>query len=465
MCSYNFTKENFAQILNFFYDGVWITDGSGKVLFINDAICELMNVNRDDILDKSTQSLLSNKLFSDSVILDVIKHKKVCSKVSVNYNSDLTVLATATPILDEDGEIMFIVNNVRNISQIKKFQDEVVKKETLLAKKNEEIKLLKIKLGNEDIIGVNQKYIDTLQLAQRVAKFDESTVLILGESGTGKEVIAETIVQNSKRKNKPFIKVNCGAIPEQLLESELFGYEKGAFTGANSKGKIGLFEAANEGTILLDEIGDLPIQLQVKLLRALQQKQIFRIGSSKPISLNIRILASTHRHLDKMVAEGKFREDLYYRLNVVNINIPPLRERVEDIIPLVNFYLKKFNSKYDINKHIDQNTFYYFENYPWPGNIRELENIIENLVITSHDDCITKFDLPDKFFTQTSDESSIKSDKIIPLKDAVHLVEKNLINTAIEKYGSCRKAAKVLGVNPSTIVRKLQSYKDEDSHH
>lgn len=465
MCSYNFTKENFAQILNFFYDGVWITDGSGKVLFINDAICELMNVNRDDILDKSTQSLLSNKLFSDSVILDVIKHKKVCSKVSVNYNSDLTVLATATPILDEDGEIMFIVNNVRNISQIKKFQDEVVKKETLLAKKNEEIKLLKIKLGNEDIIGVNQKYIDTLQLAQRVAKFDESTVLILGESGTGKEVIAETIVQNSKRKNKPFIKVNCGAIPEQLLESELFGYEKGAFTGANSKGKIGLFEAANEGTILLDEIGDLPIQLQVKLLRALQQKQIFRIGSSKPISLNIRILASTHRHLDKMVAEGKFREDLYYRLNVVNINIPPLRERVEDIIPLVNFYLKKFNSKYDINKHIDQNTFYYFENYPWPGNIRELENIIENLVITSHDDCITKFDLPDKFFTQTSDESSIKSDKIIPLKDAVHLVEKNLINTAIEKYGSCRKAAKVLGVNPSTIVRKLQSYKEEASHH
>jgi len=445
------------EILEASYDGIWITDGAGKILYANSANTELLGISKEYLENKTTQNLLDDKLFSDSVILEVLKTKKQASKISHNYRTNLVVLATATPIFDKMGEIKYILNNVRNITELNALQSKLRDKDEIIRMQKMELADMKAKMGIGSIIAHSKSFLQSVELAQRVARFGDSTVLISGESGTGKELIADIIVSNSDRAQKPFIKINCGAIPENLLESELFGYEKGAFTGADSKGKKGLFELANGGTIFLDEIGDLRLHLQVKLLRVLQQKQIQRLGGSEPILLDVRVITATHRDLEKMIKEDMFREDLYYRLNVVTIHIAPLRERTEDIMPLVQYYLDFFNKKYGTNKKVSANTVSYFERYPWHGNVRELENLIENMVITTPENIIEKDYLPNKFFVEGRDNSVNISD-IMPLKKAIRIVEKELIEKALEKYGSIRKAAKVLDINASTIVRKLQSY-------
>lgn len=245
-----------------------------------------------------------------------------------------------------------------------------------------------------------------VELAQRVATFDGATVLILGESGTGKELVSELLVNNSPRKDMPYLQVNCGAIPENLIESELFGYEKGAFTGADNRGHKGLFEAANGGTVFLDEIGDLPLHMQVKLLRVLQQRKVTRVGAPSPSISTSGVIAATNKNLEQMVREGQFREDLYYRLNVVSVQIPPLRERKEDIVPLLNHFLTVVNQKYHTQKTIFSDTIDAFENYPWPGNVRELENVLENLVITTPGDEIRRENLPKKFWSENGEPAA-----------------------------------------------------------
>jgi transcriptional regulator with PAS, ATPase and Fis domain len=299
-----------------------------------------------------------------------------------------------------------------------------------------------------------------MEMSVHVGKFD-CTVLIQGESGVGKEIIAQTIVQSSERKEGPFIKINCGAIPETLLESELFGYEKGAFTGADPKGKTGMFEMANKGTILLDEVGEIPISLQVKLLRVLQEKEIIRVGGTKPIKLNIRIIAATNQNLEEMVREGTFREDLYYRINVVSIIIPPLRKRPDDIPALTKHFLHKFNKKYNLNKSISPQLQDLLLTYPWPGNVRELQNLIENLVILTQDDVITPEHLPAKFLEHRNNVTPnlVEINKILPLKEAVNILETNLIKEAMQRFGTTRRAASILKVDQSTLVRKMQKHK------
>lgn len=456
------TTESLLRMLESSFDGIWITDGKGKILFANSANAALLGVSKEELQNKTTQQLLDEKIFSDSVILKVLETKRQATRISHNYRTNLVVLATATPIFDDKGEISYIFNNVRDITALNAMQDSLSDRDEVIRIQKQQISEIRTRYGIGNIIAHSRSFGRVIELARRVAPFDGSTVLILGESGTGKELIAETIVKYSERKEQPFIRLNCGAIPENLLESELFGYEKGAFTGADSRGKKGLFEAANGGTIFLDEIGEMPFHLQVKLLRVLQQREITRVGGSKPVPLDVRVLAATNRDLEKMVSEGRFREDLYYRLNVVSIPIPPLRERKEDIIPLINHFLAGFNKKYGTNKTIHSETTELFEVYPWPGNVRELENQVENLLITSAGDIIRREDMPDKFFTAERESSVVRFEKIVPLKDAVEQVEKDLIEKALAKYGSTRKAASVLGVNASTIVRKMQGYQMEE---
>ena len=361
------------------FDGVWITDGEGKVLFANSANASLLGVSKAELEGRTTQQLLDEKIFSNSVILEVIRQKKQISKISYNYHTRLTVLATATPIFDDVGNVKYVFNNVRDITALNELQNSLKSKDTIIQQQSRQLESMRIRLGEGTIIANSKAFNEVITLAQRVAAFDGATVLILGESGTGKEIISELIVNNSPRKDWPYLQVNCGAIPENLIESELFGYEKGAFTGADNKGHKGLFEAANGGTVFLDEIGDLPLHMQVKLLRVLQQKKVTRVGGTEPIALDVRVIAATNRNLEQMVREGTFREDLYYRLNVVSIFIPPLRERREDIIPLINHFLMVENQKYHTNKSIYSDTIDAFEGYCWPGNVRELENLLENL--------------------------------------------------------------------------------------
>ena len=306
------------------------------------------------------------------------------------------------------------------------------------------------------MIGKDGTLANIWTLISHVAPSD-ATVLITGESGAGKEVIADEIYRNSNRNDKPFVKINCAAIPAHLLESELFGYEKGAFSGANAKGKQGLFELANHGTLMLDEIGDMPMDLQVKLLRAIQQQEITRIGGSRPIKLDIRFLALTNSNLKEKIANGTFRQDLYYRLNVIPIYVPPLRERVADIEALCNRFIEVFSAKYNRPFSLTEQQLNYLKQYSWPGNIRELENIIEYLVLCSSgigqvDDSI----IAGLLNISQEQEPTITAD--MDFSSAVAQFEKNLLETTLKTSGNLREAGKKLNINASTISRKIKQY-------
>src|SRR6056297_2906070 len=297
------------QILESSYDGIWITDGEGRVLYMNSANEEISGFKRSEVVGLTTEKILEKKLFSKSAVLKVLETKETVTMIGYNYITNKRALITGNPIFDEEGDIKYVINNVRDITQLESMSKELKDKQKIINKqkqKIEELKLIKINNTSMEKLGIvakSPKMLRIIELAKRVGKFD-STILILGESGAGKEVVANAIVKASDRSEKPFIKVNCGAIPENLLESEFFGYEKGAFTGANNKGKKGLFELANNGTIFLDEIADLPLFMQAKLLRVLQNKTIKKIGGEKELELSLRVISATNKDLSKMVEKG-----------------------------------------------------------------------------------------------------------------------------------------------------------------
>jgi len=316
------------------------------------------------------------------------------------------------------------------------------------------------RLKKEKVIAESPEMRKVLTLAIRAAKTD-TTVMILGESGVGKEVLARIIHNTSNRSETgSFIQINCGAIPEHLLESELFGYEAGAFTGANPKGKAGLFEIANKGTILLDEIGDLPLKLQVKLLRVLQERELLRIGGTTARKLDVRIISATNVNIWDCVQEGTFREDLYYRLNVLPIEIPPLRERKEDIPPLAMYFISLLNEKFGFEKRIASDSFPILESYSWPGNVREIQNFLERLWVFSDDNLIQPQSVQAQLDSLKAKFkfSSIAVNELIPIQEAKELVEKELISLAYNRYPSIRKAAKVLGLDHGSVIRKAEKY-------
>jgi len=446
------------KLLESSYDGIWITDHVGKILFANSANAKLLGVPRSELENKTTQELQDEGAFQTSAILEALQTRQQVSRVCNNPRTCLTVLATATPVFNEAGDIQYIFNNVRDITALNEMRESLQDKDEIIRQQNSQLETMKLRLGVGTIVANSKAFTQVVELARRAATFDGATVLILGESGTGKEVISELIVNTSPRKDKPYLQINCGAIPENLIESELFGYEKGAFTGADAKGRKGLFEAANGGTVFLDEIGDLPLHMQVKLLRVLQQRRIVRVGGTETVNLDVRIIAATNKDLKQMVNEGRFREDLYYRLNVVPIEIPPLRDRKEDILPLVNHFLTVANRKYHTNKSIYSDTIDVLESYSWPGNVRELENLMENLVITTPGDIIRRENLSERLKFSTENRGFTEDTEVITLKETVERAEYMAIQKAIRQCGSIRKAAVALGVDPSTIVRKQQNY-------
>lgn len=310
--------------------------------------------------------------------------------------------------------------------------------------------------GIQNYIATSDSMIRIFTKAKQVAPYP-TTILLLGDTGVGKEVISTFIYRNSDRAGKPFIKINCSAIPEPLMESELFGYEKGAFTGARDKGKMGLFELANHGTILLDEIGDMSLPLQAKLLRTLQENEIMRIGGSQPIKLDVRLIAATSRNIEKMVAEGDFLDALYYRLNVVELRIPPLRERQEDIIPLAEFYLQHFCEKYKLNKEFAPDVRACFLQYGWPGNVRELRNTVENLTVSCMGPQILRVDLPARIAGDLPIAAQVRPQYTeTTMKQAVESLQRDLVTEALYKEGSLRKAAAALDMDPTTLSRLVK---------
>lgn len=438
------------------YDGIYITDGHAKTIMINNSYERITGLNRLQVIGYNMKELVEMGVISESATLRVLELKQPIT-LNQTFNTGKNALVTGTPFFDEDGEIQMVVTNVRDITELKTLKERYNESKTENVKYKGIIEELKKQIASPDfIIAEDEEMLNLLILAKRVAQVD-TTVTIYGETGAGKEVLAKYIYNNSLRNDKPFIKINCGAIPESLIESEFFGYEDGAFTGATKGGKIGIFEAANNGTLLLDEVGELPLPMQVKLLRVLQDGEIEKIGCNKSIKVDVRIIAATNRNLEAMVKNGEFREDLFYRLNVVPLQVLPLRERRSSIIPTVEYFFKIFNEKYRMQKKLSQEVLRFLYEYNWPGNVRELKNLVERLIVTTSVDKIGIDDLPNHII-ETVDKYKNKANISMKLSEAVEYLENEMIQKSYKHHKNVRAAAKELGISPSTFVRKRKKY-------
>ncbi|RTQ92442.1 PAS domain S-box protein [Lysinibacillus telephonicus] len=450
---YKEESEDLKALFESSYDVLYVSDNKGNTLRVSSACKYFWGETADNLIGRNVIDLEKQGVYTPSITRLVLeKGEKISAIQTTKKNRRLLVIGT--PIKDDNGNIIRVVNASRDITEIELLQEEIEQMKSLVEDYQLEIAQLQQTINDERKNIYQGKTMEPyLDLAKRVAKVD-ATLLILGESGVGKEDFANYIHELSNRRDKPFIKINCGAIPESLLEYELFGYEKGAFPAA-TEGKIGLFEFANNGTVLLDEIAEIPYTLQVKLLRVLQEQEINRIGSTKPISINVRIIASTNKNLLEAVKVGQFRADLYYRLNVIPITLPPLRERKEDILPLANFFISQFNQKYGTNKHLSPQIATTLESYNWPGNVRELKNLIERLIVMSEKEEISHELLNLLPNSESKSEKVVQVHEIIPLKECIELAEKNLLKLASLKFRSTTEIAKALEVNQSTISRKI----------
>lgn len=458
-------RLDFREVCDNLYDGIHITDGEGKVLFINKAYTRTTGIRPEDVLGRRVSEIESEgKMYRGAVTAKVLERRERVNSVATILGLDKEVLVTGTPVFGETGEIKMVVTNTRDFPELKRLEQQLLTLTEESKKANEELAYLRRQqAGDKQLFYRSASMKSVMELVQTVAPTDV-TVLITGESGTGKELVANELYQQSGRRGKPFIKVNCAAIPAELLESELFGYEEGAFTGAKRAGKAGMFELANTGVLLLDEIGDMPLPLQTKLLRVLQQRELIRIGGGRNIKLDIRVIASTNRDLREETRQGRFREDLYYRLNVVPIELKPLRERREDIPYLAGQFCLNFNKKYGKCARLTDGGMEVLMEYHWPGNIRELENLVERMVVTSGGESITRQNvfaaLHPGGLPYRGQGASAGS-----LRHQVSAYEREIVLHTLEREGSLRKAAKALGVDHSTLVKKCRQYALEDQGH
>lgn len=437
-------------------DGIYITDGNGIVLSVNKSYEDIVGISADEMIGHHI-SLVKDRVNTDEIVaLMVIEQKRKLRLSKVIGDTNKLVLISGYPRFNDNNEIVSVLTVIRDLTELFEIKERLEKAER---EKEQYLKELnQMKIGQSELPGIVGQSVEIHRIKElilNIAKTDAS-ILITGETGCGKEVIAKGIHQNSNRAEMPYIKVNCVAIPDALLESELFGYEKGAFTGALNKTKPGMFELANGGTLLLDEIGDMPMNLQSKLLRVLQERELRRIGGTDNIKLDLRLIASTNKDLKMLIAENKFREDLYYRLNVVPIYVPPVREHKDDIPLLVEHFLALFNEKYKRNKTIDAKTMAVLEAYDWPGNVRELSNLVERLIVSD-----SKKQISHDSVMNILGYKALFNDKILSsstLKDAVENLEKQMIESALKKYGSTYKTATALGTSQPTLYRKAKAY-------
>ncbi|RST71505.1 AAA family ATPase [Siminovitchia acidinfaciens] len=450
----------FTRILNALSDGILISDGEGKVIWLNKACANFSNRPKSFFIGKDVYLLEELGVFRPSVTKMVIEKQASVSTVQTTTGKDSRFIVTGHPIKDEEGKIDCIIALTKDITEIVQTTTELEETQSLLKRYSQEIMRINYEkqIDSYYFSGQSPAYLSLLQTIDKIALAD-STVLLSGETGVGKNVFAQRIHGLSERGSGPFVEINCGAIPETLIESELFGYAKGAFTGANKAGKAGMIKMADGGTLFLDEIGELPIHLQAKLLQFLQQKKFLPIGSTEHQTANVRVIAATNLDLMEEVKKGNFRSDLYYRLNVLPISIPSLREREEDIVGLIQFNLEKYNQKHKRRCRLSSDALDCLQNYEWPGNIRELENLIERLVIIAHEDDIQVQDLPPQMREREDmvfDLASFNNGE--SLTEILDSVEKNIITKAYAQFKTTRKTAEELGITQSLLMRRLKKY-------
>jgi sigma-54-dependent transcriptional activator len=458
-------NEVFKLIVESSFDGIYLTDGSANTIFLNKSYEKITGIDKKFLIGKNMKTLVKNGIFNESASLLAIKERK---KITINQKlkSGKNIFVTSTPVFDENDNIIYVVTNVRDMQELEKLEKELLKARELTEKYKQEIEKIKRDIYNENFITNNIKMEKILHLIENSSKFDTS-ILLQGETGTGKTFLAKMIHELSNRNKNEFFEINCSSLPEGLVESELFGYEKGAFTGALSSGKKGVFELANNSTLFLDEISELSLETQAKLLKVLETGKFMRIGGEKFITTNIRLVSASNANIEELIQKGKFRKDLFYRINVINITIPPIRERKEDIFPLMMKFLKFYNQKYNLDKRISEEVYELLKTYNWSGNIREIRNLIEHLVVVSKEDEISVENLPNYIANEFIKKIEIDKMELLctccfqiytrmGLKEATEQFQKDVINFLIEKGNSKSKVAKLLNVNPSTITRKFQ---------
>lgn len=460
MRSYQELSHELDAIISSSDDGLWLCDGQGTVLRINSASERINMLRAEEVIGRNMHDLVEKGYIDTSVTLKVIQSRRRENILQLT-RSGKKLMVTGNPVFNPAGELIRVVVNERDITEIDALRKEL---EAQLARNDriqrcmQEIQVAELASGQ--IIARSANIVQALRQAHKVSQAD-STALILGESGTGKGVLAKLIHTYSARANHPMIHVNCGAIPETLVESELFGYEKGAFTGAAQKGKPGYFEMADKGTLFLDEVAELPAASQVKLLRFLENGKVTRVGGTVTKKLDVRVICATHRDLEGMVKNGQFRLDLFYRLNVIPISIPPLREREACKLPLIQHYIDHFSTKLKGGNtpRLSRRAMDALLAYPYPGNLRELMNLCERLVVMAESQRIDVNDLPAAVTAGMPSQIACGIDLIDTgqsLPQVIGALERDIIIEALEKYGTQAKAAKALGINQSTIARKMK---------
>ena len=445
-------------IINSSSDGLWICDAQANVLRINPASERINKIRADEVVGRNMHELIEQGFIDRSATLETIKNKAVSNLLQQRAGRKL--ITTGTPVFDAGGELIRVVVSEHDITEIDTLQRELEEQGAIKDQfRHQILEMQQLELESRQVIAKSPNMIKSLRQALKVSTVD-SSVLILGESGVGKGLFADLIHKNSGRSGKPLIKINCGAIPESLIESELFGYEKGAFTGAQTSGKPGYLELADDGTLFLDEIAELPIASQVKLLRFLEDGRVTRLGGTKSRTVNVRILAATHRNLEEMVKQEKFRLDLYYRLKVIPIHVPSVRERKECILPMIHHYVDLFGARNGIKKRISAAASDALSAYPYPGNVRELINICERLVVMSETELIDIQDLPGDIIGHVKEAGSNLGawPEAMTLQQAVDSVERSILIQALEKYDNQCQVAEALGENQSTISKKLKRF-------
>ncbi|MCK5826051.1 MAG: sigma 54-interacting transcriptional regulator [Desulfuromusa sp.] len=456
--SFQTLSRELDTIIDSSSDGLFVCDADANVIRMNPASEKIHNLSASKIVGRNMRELIEDGFISRSAALEASKSKQ---RVSLLQDKDgHKLISIATPVFDDQGELNRVVVSERDITEIDNLQRELEKQQAIKDSfRDQMVAMQQAELDSQQIIARSPTMIRALQQSIKVAKAD-SSVLILGESGAGKGLIADLIHKKSVRAEYPLIKINCGAIPESLIEAELFGYEKGAFTGALSSGKPGHFELANEGTLFLDEVAELPLSSQVKLLRFLEDGRITRLGDTKSRTVNVRVLAATHQDLEKMVDQGKFRLDLYYRLNVIPIQVPAVRDRPDCIMPLIHHYIDKFTRKIGSQKRLTRAALDSLTAYPYPGNVRELMNICERLVVMSETELIDLSDLPMQITSHTPPDtlSSFNLPHGVSLQQTLDQVEKEVLKKALQQFHNQTEIAAALDVNQSTIARKLKKH-------
>ncbi|MFA1713767.1 sigma-54 interaction domain-containing protein [Peribacillus frigoritolerans] len=462
MMSDNNVKRVLECIINTSNNNITVTDEKGFILFTNPNHWWIYGIEPEHYLGKSVYQLETEGILSPSISAMVLKEKTPI-QIMQQTKTGKIVMSTAYPIFDDDGELIRVVSYAQDQTEIRNLQDQYGQLEKKIQEYQTEVEELR---EQEELIYRSKEMRQIAKTIHRVSKTD-ATVMLLGESGVGKSVFARRLHNQSYRSKEPFIEVNCSTIPESLFESEMFGYEAGSFTGAQKQGKQGLIEQADNGTLFLDEIGELPLDMQVKLLNVLQEKTFKRVGGKKEHKIDFRLVTATNQNLEEMVEKGTFRLDLYYRLNVIPIQIPPLRERKEDIAILINHNLEIINKKYKSDKKLHPSTYEILIQHKWSGNVRELENLIERLILTSEDSIIFPGFLPSHFHGQESlekiDDTLMIDNMMVDdsdLNTALEQVEKWMMMKASKQCKSTYEMAKFLGISQPSVVRKMKKYKD-----